>query len=171
VARLVERGHRRIALANTERGVNLSYLFEDAYRSALASHGIDYDPTIVLRGEITELGGYQVCERLLSLEAPPTAAILVNESLAMGFYRCLHDAGLTPGRDMAIIGFRQNPQSRFLSPALTCYRLSLHDLGVELAQSLLATMPAHREQYPQSLTQKIWPLELVAGESDPPPRA
>ncbi len=168
VARLVAGGHRRIALANTERGINLSYIFEESYRAALASHGIAYDPDIVIRGEITELGGYRVCDRLLALPEPPTAVVLVNENLAIGFYRRLLDAGLTPGRDMAIIGLRQSPQSRFLSPALTCYRLSLHDVGVELAQSLLATMPAYKDQYPLGVVQRIWPMELVPGESDPP---
>lgn len=170
VARLVARGHTRIALANTTRGINLSYVFEDAYREALADHGIAYDPDIVLRGDITELGGYQLCEKLLALPNRPTAVVLVNESLAIGFYRRLHEAGLTPGRDMAIIGFRQSPQARFLSPALTCYRLSLHDVGVELAQSLLATMPAYKDLYPLGTVQKIWPMELVPGESDPPLR-
>lgn len=170
VARLVARGHTRIALANTTRGINLSYVFEDAYRAALAGHGIAYDPDIVLRGDITELGGYQLCEKLLALPNRPTAVVLVNESLAIGFYRRLHEAGLTPGRDMAIIGFRQSPQARFLSPALTCYRLSLHDVGVELAQSLLATMPAYKDLYPLGTVQKIWPMELVPGESDPPLR-
>ncbi|ODT16658.1 MAG: LacI family transcriptional regulator [Kaistia sp. SCN 65-12] len=168
VARLVAGGHRRIALANTERGINLSYIFEDAYRAALDAHGLPYDPDIVIRGEITELGGYRVCDRLLALPEQPTAVVLVNENLAIGFYRRLLDAGLTPGRDMAIIGLRQSPQARFLSPALTCYRLSLHDVGVELAQSLLATMPAYKDQYPLGVVQKIWPMELVPGESDPP---
>ncbi|MFI5408639.1 LacI family DNA-binding transcriptional regulator [Kaistia sp. UC242_56] len=170
VARLVARGHTRIALANTTRGINLSYVFEDAYRAALAEHGIAFDPDIVLRSDITELGGYQTCEKLLALPNRPTAVVLVNESLAIGFYRRLHEAGLTPGRDMAIIGFRQSPQARFLSPALTCYRLSLHDVGVELAQSLLATMPAYKDLYPLGTVQKIWPMELVPGESDPPLR-
>ncbi|WP_201404662.1 substrate-binding domain-containing protein [Kaistia sp. 32K] len=168
VARLVARGHRRIALANTARGINLSYIFEDAYRRALTDHGIAYDPDIAIRGEITERGGYEICDRLLSLPDCPTAVVLVNENLAIGFYRRLHDAGLMPGRDMAIIGLRQSPQARFLSPTLTCHRLSLHDVGVELAQSLLAMMPAYKDQYPQGMVQKIWPMELVPGESDPP---
>ena len=170
IDRLVLRGHRRIALANTASDINLSYVFEDAYRAALTAHGIAFDPDIVLRGEITERGGYQICDRLLSVADRPTAVLLVNESLAIGIYRRLHDAGLMPGADMAIIGFRQSPQARFLSPTLTCHRISLQDVGVELAQALLASMPAYKALYPQGLVQKIWPMELVPGESDPPLR-
>jgi hypothetical protein len=47
--------------------------------------------------------------------------------------------------------------------------MSLRDLGVSLGESLLATMPAFADIYPQGVVQKIWPLELVPGESDIPP--
>ncbi|MDR6291566.1 MULTISPECIES: substrate-binding domain-containing protein [Inquilinus] len=51
--------------------------------------------------------------------------------MAVGVYRRLNEAGIRPGRDIAIIGgMIDSPASRFLSPALTCFRLSLHDLGV-----------------------------------------
>ena len=67
-----------------------------------------------------------------------------------------------------MVGFREGPQSRFLSPSLTCFRLSLRDLGIALGESLLASMPAYAEIYPQGLVRRIWPLELVPGDSDSP---
>ena len=33
---------------------------------------------------------------------------------------------------------------------------------------LLASMPAYSHIYPQGIVNKIWPMELVAGESDVP---
>jgi DNA-binding LacI/PurR family transcriptional regulator len=73
---------------------------------------------------------------------------------------------MTPGRDMAVIGFRESPLARFLSPALTCFRMSLRDLGISLSQSLLASMPAYADKYPDGIVHKLWPMELVEGESD-----
>ena len=75
---------------------------------------------------------------------------------------------MTPGRDMAVVGFRESPLARFLSPALTCFRMSLRDLGIGLGESLLASMPTYSHIYPQGVVNKIWPMELVAGESDLP---
>ena len=108
---------------------------------------------------------------LLALKERPTAVVLVNESTAIGLYRGLQEAGVMPGRDIAVIG-RQSPTSHFLSPRLTAFRLSLHDLGEALAEALLATMPDYARHYPQGITRKVWPMELVPGESDgfsPPP--
>jgi len=103
---------------------------------------------------------------LVALKERPTAILLVYELLAMGLYRRLNEAGLVPGTDIAVIGFREGPQARFLSPTLTCFRMSLHDLGVTLGESLLAVLPTFQQVYPLGTVQKIWPLELVPGESD-----
>lgn len=67
---------------------------------------------------------------------------------------------------IAVVGFREAPRAKFLQPALTCFRTSLHDLGVELAEILLSGMPAYSHFYPDTNRQATWPLELVPGESD-----
>lgn len=96
----------------------------------------------------------------------PTAVILIYEQMAIGLYRRFNQAGLRPGRDIAVIGLRESPLSRFLSPTLTSFRMSLRDLEIALGESLLALMPAYAEIYPQGLVQRVWPMELVPGESD-----
>ncbi|MCX5494984.1 substrate-binding domain-containing protein [Kaistia dalseonensis] len=170
VRRLVARGHRRIGLINTGNDINLGYVFADGYRRAMAEAGIPYRPEFVIRADQTsEEGGYGATDRLLALAERPTAMLLVNEIMAIGAYRRLHDAGLMPGRDMAVIGFRRSPQARFLSPTLTCFEVSLFDMGRRLAEAMLGLMPAYRDLYPGPVVQEIWPMHLVGGESDPPP--
>ena len=68
--------------------------------------------------------------------------------------------------DIAVIAFRESPLSRFLSPALTCFRMSLRDLGITLGESLLASMPAYADIYPQGIVRRVWPMELLEGGSD-----
>lgn len=166
IDRLVEHGHRRIAVALPANESNLGYVFHDSYRRALRRHGIPYDETLVFRGRSSEAGGYQVARELLEVADRPTAILLVYEMLAIGLYRGLNEGNCRPGRDIAVIGFREGPQARFLSPTLTCFRMSLHDLGVTLAKSLLAVLPTYRDLYPFGVTHKVWPLELLLGESD-----
>lgn len=166
VDRLVSKGHRRIAVAAPSSDINLGYIFVDAYRRALERHGIVYDPSRVIRVQSSENGGYHAAETMLRLEDRPTAIILIYELMAIGFYRRMVEEGIFPGRDVAVIGFREEPRAKFLQPSLTRFRMSLADLGVELAETLLATMPAYAAHYPASARNTIWPLELVPGESD-----
>jgi len=102
---------------------------------------------------------------LLALEARPTAILMTGEMLSIGLYRGLIEAGVIPGRDIAVIG-RDNPHARFLSPTLTSFRTSLRDLGIALAEALLATFPAYAEHYPVGTTRRLWPMTLTDGQSD-----
>jgi len=166
VDRLVSKGHRRIAIAAPTTDINLGFVFVDAYRAALERHGLTYDPALVLRARSSEDGGYSVGGDLLALTPRPTAIILIYELMAIGLYRRLMEAGVKPGCDIAVIGFREAPRARFLQPALTCYRLSLQDLGTELAETLLSSMPEYAEIYSSHACNRLWPLDLVPGESD-----
>jgi DNA-binding LacI/PurR family transcriptional regulator len=58
----------------------------------------------VFSSKPNEAGGYQIAQQLLAMKDRPTAIVLVNESIAIGFYRGMSEAGLKPGRDIAIIG-------------------------------------------------------------------
>ena len=172
VDRLVAAGHRRIAVGVPSNDINLGFIYLDGYKAALARHGIEVDPSLIIHAASSEQGGYQVAHELLAMAERPTAVALIYEQMAIGLYRRLSEADLRPGRDIAVVGFRESPLSRFLSPTLTSFRMSLRDLGIALGESLLASMPAYSEIYPQGLVQRIWPMELVPGESDagPAPR-
>ena len=165
INRLVARGHRRIAVTRPHDDTNLGYVFVDRCREVMAGHGLVLEDDLVFSSTPNEAGGYQIARQLLAHKERPTAVVLVNEAIAIGLYRGLTEAGIRPGRDIAVIG-RQSPHSQFLSPRLTCFRLSLRDLGAALAEALLATMPEYATLYPQGVTRTVWPLELVEGESD-----
>jgi DNA-binding LacI/PurR family transcriptional regulator len=166
VDRLVAKGHRSIAVAVPSSDINLGVIFLQAYKDALARHGIAFDQSLVIYTSSSEQGGYQAAHQLIGMAQRPTAILLVYELMAIGFYRGLRDAGLNPGQDVAVIAFRESPLSRFLSPALTCFRVSLRDLGIGLGESLLASMPAYADIYPQGIVRRVWPMELVEGDSD-----
>lgn len=165
IDRLVRKGHRRIALAAPASEVNLGYVLVEQYRRSLEARGIPFDPALVLRSASDQAGGYAMAQQLLAMPERPTAVFLASEVMSIGLYRGVTEAGLRPGRDIAIIG-RDNPHARFLSPTLTSFTTSLRDLGAALAEALLATMPAYQESYPYGVVRQLWPLTLIEGESD-----
>ncbi|WEJ57242.1 LacI family DNA-binding transcriptional regulator [Devosia sp. FJ2-5-3] len=167
VSRLVAKGHRRIGVFAPRDDTNLGFVFLDAYRTTLARHGIAYDEALVFRTAPNERGGHEIARTIAGMapEQRPTGFILTNEVMSLGLYNGLYETGLVPGRDIAIIG-RDSPQAHYLVPRLTCFRLSLRDLGISLAEALLANMPDYSAHYPLGVVRKIVPLELVEGDSD-----
>jgi len=164
VNRLVASGHRRIGIIWPHGDYNLAYIFIDRIRKTLARHSLSLPDAYIFKGPPNEDGGYRIARDIKACAEPPTAIVLVNEATVMGLYRGLSEVGLTPGKDLAIIG-RHSPQAKFLSPSLTSFDLSLRDLGIALAETLLGSMPAYREFYPDIVSRRIWPMTLVEGES------
>ncbi|EUB99108.1 transcriptional regulator, LacI family [Rhizobium sp. CF080] len=164
IERLVRGGHSRIGFVWPHGDLNLGYVFIERCRIVLARHGLTLAEDCIFRATPNEAGGYAVARQIKDSGEPPTAIILVNETLVTGLYHGLEEVGLRPGRDIAIIG-RQSPQARFLSPSLTGFELSLRDLGIALAESLLSTMPAYGDLYPQVVRRKLWPMSLIDGDS------
>lgn len=165
VERFLSKGHRTIALALPLDDINFGHVLQTAVTTALARHGIVLEPKNLLRANPGEMGGHDVATQLLQLVPRPTAILLSDESQAIGLYRGLGEAGIQPGRDIAIIG-RDSLPVRFLQPALTRYGQSLRDLGVALGEALLASMPAYQQAYPKGPVRQTWPLEFTQGESD-----
>lgn len=168
IDRLVARGHRRIALAAPASDINLGHLLIGSYRDSLIRHGLVYDPALTLRARPSAEGGYKVADALLRLTDRPTAIVVDYDVMALGIYRRLSEAGLQPGVDLAVIALRESPVAKFLTPRLTCFRLMLHALGIQIGRVLLASLPSTAEDYAAVPRQCVWPLELVPGESDPP---
>ncbi|TLU72067.1 LacI family DNA-binding transcriptional regulator [Lichenicoccus roseus] len=163
VRRLAARGHRRIAAIEPGSDINLGHVVEECWRNALVQAGLDPDPDLLVRVEPDEAGGHLAAGRLLDLPRPPTAAVLTGETTPIGVYRALRERGLTPGRNFAVIATGDAPACRALSPALTRYTCSLHDLGMALAASLLARLDPDADPEP---VQQLWPMRLVEGASD-----
>ncbi|WJH37873.1 LacI family DNA-binding transcriptional regulator (plasmid) [Aliirhizobium terrae] len=161
--RFVQAGHKEIGVIWPHGDLNLGYLFVERCRDVLARHGLSLPDEYVFRAKPSETGGYAVAQEIAAKSRRPTAIALVNETLVTGLYKGLEEAGLRPGKDIAIVG-RHSPHTQFLSPALTGFSLSLHDLGIRLAESLLSIMPAYQEHY-SAVPRQLWPMMLVDGAS------
>ena len=165
INRLVDRGHKRISITLPHDDINLGHIFHESARKALAAHGLKLDPHFTYRSLPSEAGGYDIAQKIVKAKTRPTAIVLSNESAVNGLYRGLMEHGILPGRDIAVIG-RDSPNSQYLSPTLTAFHQSLHDLGVALGEALLAAMPQYSEFYPSDVVRKVWPVQLIPGESD-----
>ncbi len=165
VDRLARAGHRRIALALSVREANSRIVFRDGVVAALQRRRLEPDPSLVVYVSETETGGYELGQALLSMAERPTAVILAQATQAIGLYRCLKEASLEPGRDLAIIAFRQSPACRFLTPSLTCFGVSLRELGARLGEILIQEMPSGQSRTMAEGRCQLWPMALVEGGS------
>lgn len=137
VARLAQLGHRRIAVCIPSGAANLAHLYRANWQSEMEALGIPVTPDLQFADEGTEAGGARVAARLLSQPDPPTAIIICSEPMVSGFYGGLLGAGVRPGPDISVIGFRQSPLLRHLAPPISCFDINLEELGKKVAGAIL----------------------------------
>ncbi|MEO0497323.1 MAG: LacI family DNA-binding transcriptional regulator [Pseudomonadota bacterium] len=166
VARFVSQGYRRIGLIKDNTGLNVDSIIEKGFRAYLAEAGLSLDENHVLTVSPDDAGGYRAATELLAQTNPPDAVFLVAEAMAMGVYRRLSEVGKTAGRDLGVIGQRNNPLCRSMQPSLTAFDVDLNALGAALGRLLLSHIPHFRSHFPVAESQLLWPLTLYEGESD-----
>jgi DNA-binding LacI/PurR family transcriptional regulator len=167
VSRFVKSGRTRIVLGLTSQETNSNFKFLEGYRRGLNDAGLPYDDALVLRPYDRIAGGHEIGSSLLDIDPRPDAVLLIQETMAMGLYQKLQASGLEPGRDVAVIGFRENPVCRYLSPSLTSYRVDLRHYGHRLGEMMINELAADRVS--SNITNvprlELWPMSLIEGRS------
>jgi DNA-binding LacI/PurR family transcriptional regulator len=139
VEHLLSLGHRRIGLIAWPETSLTGYYRYQGYVGALREAGVSPDPAWIVRVEHTEASGYQGMHALLNLppDRRPTAVIALSDLMAIGAMNAIYEAGLRPGRDMAVVGFDDMPIVRYLRPPLTTLRQPIAEVGRRVVDMLI----------------------------------
>ncbi|WP_322893093.1 MULTISPECIES: LacI family DNA-binding transcriptional regulator [unclassified Yoonia] len=138
VTRLAELGHRRIAVCVPQENVNFASIYEDSWRATMTALGLPATDDLCFADDGSEDGGARVAARLAALDDRPTAVLVCAEPMTSGVYGGLQAAGLRPGADVSVIAFRQSPLMRHLSPPISCFEMSIKQLGRDMADAIFA---------------------------------
>lgn len=131
VNHLIGLGHRRIAMAAWPEGSLSGDARLRGYYVAMSQAGLPIQSDDVQRGEQDERTGRDALNIWLQRpeSARPTAVIAVTDLIAIGVMTAAKSAGLTVGRDLAVIGHDDVPMVQHLDPALTTIRQPLTDIS------------------------------------------
>lgn len=139
--RLLEAGHRRIALINIETlesGLPAAVGRYEGYTAALREAGLEVDPAMVRFGSGGEEHGYKYAMELLTAGTPPTAIFCANDRGAWGAYQAASDLRLAIPEDVSIVGFdNQATLAPFLRPGLTTFELPFAAMGRRAVELIL----------------------------------
>jgi LacI family repressor for deo operon, udp, cdd, tsx, nupC, and nupG len=119
---LLARGRRRIAvIGGALRGrQGTDRLRTDGYRQALKAAGVPFDADLVVPVEAFHWqDGLRAATALMAREDRPDALLCLNDHLALGALRALHEQGRSVPGDLDVIGFDDIEASRFSVPSLT----------------------------------------------------
>ncbi len=136
---LIAQGHQRIAcLAWPETSLSGQYRLS-GYMEAMEAANLPVDPAWIERVKNSHNDAYAASWRLLNQPADrrPSAIVAFTDLMALGVINAAWDAGLKPGRNLAVTGFDDAPIARFLRPPLTSLRQPIAEVGERLITMLV----------------------------------
>ncbi len=152
IEHLVQRGHRRIGFVSGPISSSNRTDRLEAYKRALAAHGIAVDPQLVWTESVqpnsgdeegTVVGKVGAME-LLRRPNPPTAFFAINDMTAFGVYAGVREAGREIPRDISVVGFDDIRLCEVVTPALTTVRQPLDELMRSAVELPLARLERKR---------------------------
>ena len=138
---LINRGHKRIALINSDERFLYARQRREGYELALQRAGLELRPDLVrMAGATSYLGGSQAAAALLATAQPPSAVFAVSDMLAIGAIKAFRRAGMRVPEDIAIVGFDDIPIAEVFEPGLTTIAQPMQALGAVAVKLLLSRL-------------------------------
>lgn len=159
VEHLARLGRRRIATITGRLDICSGYDRLQGYCAALERLGLPVDTALIAEGDFSEGSGYRAMQRLL--EAAPDAVFAASDSMALGAWNALREAGRRVPEDVALVGFDDLPFTASEALQLTTVHQPVSRLGHLATEGLVGLLEG-------TITppyQVVLPTELVIRHS------
>ncbi|MFL0355662.1 LacI family DNA-binding transcriptional regulator [Erythrobacter sp. GH1-10] len=117
-SRLIELGHRTIAMIGGPTNYSLSGWRIDGWKQAMEEHDLPTDG-LCERGDFGFASGAQAARKLLDRHPDLTAIIGSSDQMTLAALEVLRDRGMDVPKDISLISFDNTPIVRFTQPPFT----------------------------------------------------
>lgn len=134
---LIGQGCKKIAhiTAIPKRNVYVDRL--KGYKEALADNGIEFKDEYVIINDLSQEAGVSAAEIIRTMKQTPDAVFVANDNCAVGCMMSLKKAGFDIPKDIAFVGFNNDPVSTVIDPNLTTINYQGYQMGEVAAQNLI----------------------------------
>jgi len=134
---LIEQGCRRIAHLSNDRSLEIFKNRYLGYKQAIIDHGLEFDETLVIETFSKVDEGRKATSILLNMETPPDAIFSSSDFTALGAIQEIKEQGLKIPEDISVVGFSNEPFTRFMELSITSVDQSPIEMGRRAAKVFL----------------------------------
>jgi len=143
VSRLIEKGHRRIALVGGPNSVQTAKERLAGYLQALELYNILYDDALVFSGELSFTFGHQCFLELMDTVTPPTAVFSTNHDITLGVITAARERGLRIPEDVDVFGYDSVNICEVMTPQLPVVHQPEQEIGRIAAAYLIERLDGY----------------------------
>ncbi len=163
VTHLIDRGYKKIAHLAGNQEVNICRLRLDGYRQALKDYNLPLNENNIFYGGLHEKDGYNSIQKMIDDSNIPEAIFAVNDPVAFGAFKKLKESGYSIPKDVAIVGFSNNPMTELIEPKLTTVDQHAFMMGKKAAELIIKQIES--KDPVTDFTTVVLDAELIVRES------
>ncbi|HKK12888.1 MAG TPA: substrate-binding domain-containing protein, partial [Flavobacteriaceae bacterium] len=134
---LIEQGCKRIAHFSGDRSIEIFKERFLGYKQALLDSGIDLNGAYVIQTKSNRDDGARAIKQLLELNPPPEALFSSSDFAALGAIQELKSQGIKIPEEFSVIGFANEPFTKFMELSITTVDQSPVEMGKMAAKVFL----------------------------------
>lgn len=156
---LVELGHKKIAYLGGAAHSNVRMERISGYSAAMKKNGLEQQ--IIWDSLDDKVSGSNAMFELHSAHPDITGVVCNGDMVAIGACSAISRLGMTPGKEISIIGFDGIEEAAIANPPLTTMAVSPYQLGQKLAQIAIKRL----QDGTAPTTVSLVPAELILRET------
>lgn len=134
---LIKQGCKRIAHLSNNREMQIFKNRYLGYKQAIIDSGLEFDESLVIETISKVLEGRKTTKQFLAMKNPPDAIFSASDFTALGAIEEIKAHGLKIPEDISVVGFSNEPFTRFMELSITSVDQSPIEMGRLTAQVFL----------------------------------
>lgn len=159
---LIKTGCRNIAYIGGPENLFISNQRLQGYRDALAKNGLPIREEYIVHCKDLHTDPAEAASQLLDLPSPPDAIFCFNDPVAILTLQVLKERQVAVPDEVSVVGFTNEPVSRYIEPSLTTVAQPAYEMGQIAAKLFIQEMESKEEVTPVT---RILKTELIIRNS------
>ena len=160
---LINQGCKRIAHLSNNREMQIFKNRYLGYKQAIIDSGLEFDEALVIETMSKVLEGRKTTKQFLAMKNKPDAIFSASDFTALGAIEEIKAHGLKIPEDISVVGFSNEPFTRFMELSITSVDQSPIEMGRIAAQVFLEE--AGNDKKIKSEKQVVLSPELIIRDS------
>ena len=134
---LIEQGCKNIVHITGNLKINVYANRLKGFKYALVDKNIPYSDSGVISTKLCEEAGIEAANQILEMDPMPDGIFVANDYCAVHCMKTLLKAGIKIPKDIAVVGFNNDPVCRIIEPNLTTVNYPGYEMGEVAVRNLI----------------------------------
>ncbi|MFY0626992.1 MAG: LacI family DNA-binding transcriptional regulator [Reichenbachiella sp.] len=144
---LIKSGKKSIAHFTGPKNVSIYESRLNGYLDALEKHNLVKDDTLIFSSRLKPEDGESMAIEIMKQENKPDAILSANDMAAISAMRVFQQNGVQIPKELAIIGFSNEPLGAYTNPSLSSINQNPNEMGQLAIETLLQQIEVASSQF------------------------